>query len=586
MRAGPAGRALGLLLLLLLAAALEPASTAVASVQRAAARADSADLREEASDAQIAFERLRRRHLPETWAGPPAPCDERVGRFCFWHEDPEELYEPPPDPLEVTVARNELLEILERAAERIPGDGWIAGQRVRYLVEAGRPGGAVRAIAECRAERWWCRALLGYARHAASDHAAAEAAFEEALAAMPTEVRRAWTDLALVLEGDARERWEVLEAPGARRSFARRVWWLADPLWSVPGGERRSEHLARHVIDRLQRRARSPYAVRWGDDLGELLIRYGWPAGFERVRQDHLSIARGRDPSIVAHHASGGRGFVPGWEAIGAPTLARRAAFSVDRERPRATWAPPFADRFVDLEHQLALFRRGERAVVVAGFALEPDSVAADAPVEAALVVAAGPDAPPEIARSMEAGPAAAIADTVPWAPAVVSVEALARREGLAGRARYGLPIRTGSERAAAVSDLLLLDRAEPLPGSLDEAAPRARPTTRVGSGEAVGVYFEIDPPAGAERAEITLAVRDERGGFWHGLGSALGLVEQAGGGAGLSWVETVAADAGPIPRTLAVELPRLPEGRYALELTVDFGEAGTVVRRRGIEVR
>ena len=54
-----------------------------------------------------------------------------------------------------------------RPRPRCRGTEWIAGQRVRYLLEAGDEDGAVAAARACRAERWWCAALEGLALHEA-----------------------------------------------------------------------------------------------------------------------------------------------------------------------------------------------------------------------------------------------------------------------------------------------------------------------------------------------------------------------------------------------------------------------------------
>ena len=232
--------------------------------------------------AQAEFERFRVARLPWSWGSAGGPCDEIVGRFCFWHEGSDDR-PPPPEPDGVPAARDTLLARLDAAAARAPADGWVLGQRVRYRIEADRAREAAAVAAACGAEPWWCAALEGAARHAAGEFQAAERGFDRALEAMPAATRERWTDLSPILDRDARRVWEGLGG-GGRDAFARRMWWAADPLWSVPGNERRAEHLARHAWDRLQANAASAYDVAWGDDLSELLVRYGWPAGWERVR--------------------------------------------------------------------------------------------------------------------------------------------------------------------------------------------------------------------------------------------------------------------------------------------------------------
>src|SRR5690606_17608244 len=122
---------------------------------------DSVDLLGAARSSQAAFERLRRNRLPETWSSGGGHCDERIGRFCLTFGPGRANWSPPPEDEEVVEARDTLIAGLGWVAGLVPGDTWIAGQRVRYLVEARRFDEAVAAAAECRAAAWWCAALAG-----------------------------------------------------------------------------------------------------------------------------------------------------------------------------------------------------------------------------------------------------------------------------------------------------------------------------------------------------------------------------------------------------------------------------------------
>ena len=102
---------------------------------------------EAARDAQAAFERTRRRNLPY-WNGPRRRCDEIVGRFCLWHDN-DPSWNPGPESPQVNLARDELIQLLERYSRAAPEEGWIVGQWVRYLVEAGRHEEAWSAAGSC-----------------------------------------------------------------------------------------------------------------------------------------------------------------------------------------------------------------------------------------------------------------------------------------------------------------------------------------------------------------------------------------------------------------------------------------------------
>ncbi|HET6341323.1 MAG TPA: hypothetical protein VFG78_03980 [Gemmatimonadota bacterium] len=551
---------------------------------------DPVRIAERARSAQSRYESVRLRHLPTTWSRSGSSHDEIVGRIALIDDEDLEEWRPGPDPAPVADARRDLLAALEEAAARLPEDGWIAGQRVFYHLEAGETAGALAAARECRGEGWWCRALMGWALHAAGEFVASESAFREALAAMPPRERERWTDLRPLLDGEAKRLFE--DIPEETRSrLERRYWWLADPLWSQPGNDRRTEHFARHVQDRVLEGARTPFEMSWGSDLREVLIRYGWPVGWERTRARSWALGRSGGGGIIGHDPPGERRFAPDAATLERPAESAPSALTLDDEGARTTYSPAYAERFLDLDHQLAVFRRGDSARVVAGWSLPADSLtgspessaAEDAPVQAALAVASGPEEDPVLVRTEARAASGALALTVPWAPAVVSVEALAGQAGLAGRARYGLPFAGPAGRRPALSDLLLIDAAGSLPGSLEEAIPRTRGNTTVIPGASVGVFWELYPPGGGPyEVRLSIRLRDERGGFWNGLGAAFGLTHRRPGSVTLEWVEPVPAGTAPHARSIVLQLPDLPAGAYALELEAVLPDS----RRAGAERR
>jgi hypothetical protein len=553
---------------------------------------DPVQIAERARAAQSRYEKVRLRHLPTTWSRAGSSRDEIVGRIALIDDAELEEWRPSPDPAPVADARRDLLTALEEAAARLPGDGWIAGQRVFYYLEAENTESALAAARDCRGDGWWCRALVGWALHAAGEFVESESAFREALAAMPPKERDRWTDLGPLLDDESARLFK--DGPDEARSrLERRYWWLADPLWSLPGNDRLTEHYARLVQDKVLEDARTPFEMSWGSDLREVLIRYGWPVGWERTRARSWALGKTGGGGIIGHDPPGERRFAPDATMLARPTESAAGALTLDEEGARTTYSPAYAERFLDLDHQLAVFRRGQSAQVVAGWSLPADSLAAsretpsnDAPVEAALAVSADPPDRPVLARMEGRGSSGTLAVTVPWAPAVVSVEALALEAGLAARARYGLPISGPSGARPALSDLLLIDPAAPLPRSLEEAVPRVRGTTRLESGASIGVFWELYPPGGGPyQVRWSLRLRDDRGGFWKGLGAALGLAGRAGGSTALEWVEPVPGGPDYAPRTLVLTLPELPPGDYALELEAVFPDSRRVRVEREIVV-
>src|SRR5947209_15579910 len=126
---------------------------------------DSLGVLKSARRAQATFEATRRASLPESPGGWSDICGQRIGRICYWYEDGGDNDSAPPEPKRIREARARLLAALEDAGAALPGDEWILGQRVRYLLEDSEPGRAARVAEQCRAVAWWCEALAGRVRH-------------------------------------------------------------------------------------------------------------------------------------------------------------------------------------------------------------------------------------------------------------------------------------------------------------------------------------------------------------------------------------------------------------------------------------
>jgi hypothetical protein len=183
----------------------------------------------------------------------------------------------------VRAARARLLASLDRAADLIPGDGWLTGQRVRFSMDQGDTLRAMRAATSCRAAPWWCRLLTAYVEQARGEAAeSVESQFDSALSAMSAEERCTWTNPSALLGRDGRTAYELLPC-SARDSVNRIIWWLSDPVWLIAGNERRTEHYGRLVLTAL--RSGTNWSERWdmredggGDAVREMVIRYGWPS--------------------------------------------------------------------------------------------------------------------------------------------------------------------------------------------------------------------------------------------------------------------------------------------------------------------
>jgi len=538
---------------------------------------DSGAVLNSARRAQAAFESTRRGSLPERPGGWSGICGQRIGRICYWYEG-DDHDTAPPEPARIREARARLLAALDEAGAALPGDEWIAGQRVRYLLEDSQPARAARVAEQCRAVAWWCEALAGLVRHVTGAFAAADSAFAASLADMPADERCRWTDLSPLLEGELAERYRRLDCDG-RSAFEARWWWLAQPLYSLAGNDRRTEHFARVVMARIHEGRRTPFGY-WAEDLRDVMLRYGWPTWW--TRDPPVSPLVESEPRITGHDPSPAFHFTPGARALDEPANAKPDDWSLDTPQARERYAPSYAATFTYLEHQEAVFRRGDSCLVVAAPDLSEDTLFAQRAVRLALALAADEHT---LVTARDSGVAVrpqAVVAAAPCRPFVLSLEAVAPRERHVARARYGVTPKRRTLAHPAISDLLLFDPPpDSLPATLDAVLPRAYGSTRVPAGRKLGVFWEVygvDPAGGA--VAVSLDVARQGTGF---LRRVLGLGRRRHD-VRLEW-QDVPQDSSVAPRALAIDLAGLAPGRYQIEVNVTPPGGRTLATRREIRI-
>lgn len=315
-----------------------------------------AKLREVARDAEAEAERLARWLAPVEWAsGSGSECDEIVGRFCLNYDDGRPP-DPPPEPVGVIDARRAAIEALRLSFTWFADDLETAAPLVRYLVEDGRAREAVasaRTFAALSRDSVWGPLLIGFALHGNGEAEEAEASFREAVARMSPAARDSFTDPYWLLSDDDRRLWRALPRD-ARDTAAARLWSIADPLHVTPGNERWNGHIARRVWSRMLAMApRVRDMMRWDDDLEQLTIRYGTPAG--RSRQQ---VAYRNETSIVEHFDPDQLAFLPaGALAHGLPPAPDPGApWPLEEPRAREGFALPAMPRLAELQHQATRF--------------------------------------------------------------------------------------------------------------------------------------------------------------------------------------------------------------------------------------
>lgn len=568
-----------------------PASAATTALQAQAA-ADSADAHSRARSLQTRFERRRVRDLPRTLGGGSHPCDAIIGRLCIW-DDGNEDWEPRPEPESIRGRRLELLTELASLARAAPGDHWILGQRIRYSVEAGLLAEAEALARRCGLPaRWRCDAFLGYVQHHQEDFVGAESAFARALSAMPADTAGSWSDPHPLLGGELRE-W--LEAQPDSAAAARRLWTLADPLYLADGNERWSAHLSRRVYAMSSDGAMSPHQLRWGEDMTEAVVRYGWPVAWERswprAGQSTIQVT-GRDPPASV------RTLPPRDVLDGGPDSVDAVVWEVPDGHAQSVYLPTYLDTIGSLDGQTGRFWRRD-GVILIGVATIPDPPAGALPpepdpppgtppvevVEAGLFVETG-----GVARTLgravaETGDVVRLSGMAPLADrGVVSLEAWAPGHRLAHRIRQGIGLRRLPPDLLAISDLVLLE-AGAEPDGVEPMLDVVRASTHVAADEELTVAFEV----------YGLGFRAEGIGFsaWverrnEGALSRFGRWLRVRGPreeVSIRWEESGPERPEPLFRTLRLGLPGLDPGEYQVVLEVSVAGRAPLVGRRAFTV-
>jgi hypothetical protein len=553
----PRGRAVGRTALGLLSLIL-PALPARAQSPTAARAAsfDSVEVLRRAQAAVRDFEAMRRANLPTDPHDNRGRCDVRIGRFCHWDVAPGS--ELPPEPGRIDEARASLLDQLADAARSLPGDGWIAGQRVRYLVEEGRASQALAAARDCRAETWWCSALEGLALHSQEADEGADSAFGRALALMPAGERCAWLDLSALLDEQA-DRYARIPC-GARADVNLRIWWLARPLYSRAGNDLRVEHYARHVMARMFAAAQNAYGLGWGEDAAESIVRYGWWVHWTRSATD----ARGGESAQVLGYER-----TPNWTFFASPEVPPR--WDLDRERAATRYAPTWAKRFVTIpDAQIARFRRGDSVVTIAGFDVSTDTALAGQIPRVRLAVGTDAASPVVVGPTLAAahgGVSVRSADP----PAVVSLEAVHEPSGWVGRLRTATADPT-AWITSRMSDLLLVAADAGTSGPGESLTAIALPGVTLLALRPIGIYWEWyeHPPKGTV---VTIEARVARLGG-SGAPSPLGrseCVPADKAAIAVQWRET-AGERPALGRAITLDLARLEPGRYLAAMSMQAG--------------
>ncbi len=575
------------LLLLLASLSLAP-SVSRAQIIRdpanvAGSTADPTSAEASAKAAQAYFERYRLAHLQSARGGSqPGKCDEIVGKFCYWYDEHESSM--PREPGTITVARDTLIRRLDSLATIAPDDQWIVAQRVRYLVEAGRSANALVAANQCQVGGWWCDILVGFAQHALGQYVAAGRTYSAALEKMLPRDRCAWRDLTMLIDDDTRQDYKHLPCGDPKRTaYEDRVWFLARQLYSNPGNDSRTEWYARMTMGYMLQDAVSTHQFGFDDDERELMMRFGWPVGWALGGRD----PRTRLPSIVSAEMVPAYRMIPPGYVLNNPPLSDSTNWAVQLAPVYGRYSPPYAHNLRMLEHQKAMFHRGDSALVVLAYDTRMIKPMQNAKITAALVLS-NSAAVKDYARIVhDAPPTGVLTVTAPWGALLMSAEVSAPSVSTVSRARYGVspPFAVGTR--VTLSDLLFYKPYGSFPTTVEEAAPHAHTTERLRADEKLGVYWEAygtDPQGETMNISLTVVKEVGESGFLRRQAKALKLEHQSTP-VSVSVQDISARGTSTSTRSLELDIHTLSKGAYIVQLEIDVAGQYVIRADHRIEV-
>jgi hypothetical protein len=267
-----------------------------------------------------------------------------------------------------------------------------------------------------------------------------------------------------------------------------------------------------------------------------------------------------------------------GWRSKGIPPV-------------RARYAPVYAKRLLPLEHQSALFRRGDSALVVVAWSIAGDedlAAAADAhKLSSALVLTRGSERDAVTVRGDSTRRRGALQARSAWGSMLMSVEVAAPSQRTLARARYGVRRSDAPQSRIQVSDIVLFEPYDGMPTSAEDVLPHMRSSERIPEGSRVGIFWEAyntNPTGEGIEVNITVAPTSSSGGLLaRGLRALRRVREALPVSVGIRDVSARGSEV--TARAVEVDLATLTPGRYLLQVELNAGPGNEVRVERTITV-
>lgn len=508
----------------------------------------------------------------------------------------------------VEARRRALIDRLQLATAKDPNDGWIVGQLVRFALDSRSNDSAVTYAKGCGAARWWCAALLGHAYAKTGRSLEADSAFAEMRREMSVDQRCTWEDLTPLLSAADQAVYKA-QTCAERTALLDGFWWLADPMLSVPGNERRVEQDSRRtdVALRYPQDERNVFDVeRGGDAVSQLIVRYGWPSyaawfgvghdrntSYQGLEVNHSAVPS--EPYTSFEYSRDRVSTLPSLAVAAAPLMVKlgQLPLQVDDSMgaPSPTWWPQEhfrpQRRMVALgDAQIAFFRRQNNAEVALSAALTHRSLK-DVATNYNVLMLSSPNSHRVDSldvRAASANSVVVLRSSLDTGATLIAVEAFASSpERPDVRLRVGvrppMPLSALPHDEIALSDLAVLSETDPtlLQTPTADLLLRMRPSLRFSTGDRRAALFWEEygvEPEDSARYVLRVVPMDEAG-LLRRIGSLTGILADASRGLELSWAASASRDAasqlaGPVParlRAIGLDLRALRAGRYLIGL-------------------
>jgi hypothetical protein len=377
-----------------------------------------------------------------------------------------------------------------------------------------------------------------------------------------------WDDIEYLLSDADTRHYRTMNCD-ERMPIVRNAWWLGQPLWSRPGNHRRSEHDTRRIMQILGRTGVNPTWLRWGNDMEEIVMRFGWPDYWRRYWST-MGEPNPERPQIIQYTLEPSYHFLPRMSAMLLPSQASAGDWDLLPPDSREEYSPDSLV-FHELEQQSARFLRGDSLLLHTRASVHNDDVLRwKRSLRASQVFMSSAAELPRVFMSQVDAVAFTLECMVPNVDWVAGVEVLTD-DGRAARTRFGSPAITFDARNIAHSDFLLYAAGDTAAGEarLETIGNNVIAVLEFQRDTSVGVFWESYGLRRNDRLDVVVTVQpDDEPGFFHRLGQALRLVQKSGT-LTVQWHESESIDRNIAPRAIRLSLASLRPGSYSLRLSV-----------------